>query len=183
MLILLALIPAMAAPDTPSNDAPRLGLGATAGVWAAESAAPQLGGHLAVHASRRLDLQLFAEHAGRADGSLVQLDHVIGFHTIVPVARWEDGFVAPTLGACTDFRTWRRRQSLGLQATDVLFGPRLGVHVQHAVDERWTVQATATGIVYIGNTEGTYSWGVESRGLTASPVVQGQVGLTRWFGG
>lgn len=182
MLILLALVPALAAPPADA-DAPRLGLGATAGVWAAESAAPQLGGHVAIHATRHLDLQLFAEHAGRADGSLVQLDHVIGFHTIVPVARWERGFVAPTVGACTDFRTWRQRETLGLQATDVLFGPRLGVHVQHEVDDAWTVQATATGIVYIGNTEGTYSWGVESRGLTASPVVQGQVGITRWFGG
>lgn len=180
LLALLASATNEAHPDEPFD--PEWGLGTRVGVWGAEAAAPQLGGQVTLRPVRWIQWIGFADTSGRIADGVVQLDHVIGFHAVFPAARWSGGFVGPAVGSCVDFRTWRRQAGLAALRTDVLFGPRAGLHAQHRIDSAWTVQASATAMLYVGNTQGTYSWGAPATGLVASPAVQGQVGITRWFG-
>jgi hypothetical protein len=176
------LFAALLASAAPAEElTPEWGLGAQVGIWGAESAAPQLGGHVAVRPARWITWQGFLDSSGRTRHKVLQLDHVIGFHAIFPVFRWNRGSVGPSLGSCVDFRSWRRTEDLAGLRTDVLFGPRAGLHLEHRVDDRWTVQGTATAMLYVGNTQGTYAWGEDSTALRASPAVQSQVSLTRWF--
>lgn len=184
MWILAALLShAGPATDDPAPEAfvPEYGAGARMGVWAAEQAAPQLGGQLTLRPARWIEWLAFNDNSGRVSDGIAQIDHVIGFHAVVPVKHWNGGFFGLSTGSCVDFRTWRQSDDLSLLRTDVLFGPRAGVHLEHRLEDRWTVQGTVTGMVYVGNTVGTYEWGAATEGLRANPVVQGQIGLTRWF--
>ncbi|MFK7927089.1 MAG: hypothetical protein AB8H79_02790 [Myxococcota bacterium] len=185
MLILAVLLsyaaPAESNAQEPESFTPEWGLGARAGVWAAEEAAPQIGGQVTLRPARWIQWLAFNDNSGRMADGIVQMDHVIGFHAVLPLKHWSGGFVGVSTGSCVDFRTWRESSDLNLLRSDVLFGPRVGLHLEHRLQERWSMQVTATGMLYIGNTEGTYEWGAGSAGLRANPVVQGQIGLTRWF--
>lgn len=167
------------APEEASRERPEFGLGVRIGAWHAESAAPMIGGHLALRLHRNLRLQAFADHAMKGLDTLVQVDHVIGFHGIVPVVHWRGGAFGPTLGSCVDFRVWRERGNLQEVRTDVLFGPRAGLHIEQDLDASWSVQATSTAVLYVGNSSDTYGWGSQTNRLAANGIVQAQVGITR----
>jgi len=198
-LLLLALTPlALAAPaepapaepapaepapaePAPAADPHRVGLGVRTGLWYGGAGAPMLGGQITLRPSRHLRILGFSDHAAKGLDDVLQVDHVIGFHAILPVVRWRGGTVGPSVGSCVDFRTWRQGKDLSLVRADVLFGPRAGVHLEQDLDARWSLQATATAALYVGNTEATYGWGGRTDGLEASGVVQAQVGVNRWW--
>lgn len=192
MLLLLAAT-ALGGPATPTDDPPetterttpddphRVGVGVRTGLWYGGATAPMLGGQLTFRPSRHLRLVTFADHAAKGLDDVLQVDHVIGFHVVVPALRWTSGTLGPSFGSCVDFRTWRGSGDLNLLRADILFGPRVGLHVEHDLDDRWSVQGTATAVLYAGNTADTYGWGSRTEGLEASGVVQGQVGVTRWW--
>jgi hypothetical protein len=150
-------------------------------MWAAEQAAPQFGGYLAFRPYERLHLQLFSDHSGRGQRGLVQLDHVIGWMALVPFHDDQRWLAAASLGSCVDFRTWRDRDDGQLAQADVLFGPRLGLNLERRLDAWWSAQLNTTGILYVGNGSGTYGWGQLGPGLSAHPVFEVQVGVTRWI--
>ena len=195
MLALLAALtsaPALAstpvpasAPSTadaaPAETPHRVGLGVRGGVWYGGAGAPMVGGQVSLRPSRSLRLLGFADHAMKGGAGVLQVDHVIGFHALLPVLRRGDTWAGVALGSCVDFRTWRDADRLGLLRADVLFGPRAGLHLEHDLDGGFSLQATATSAVYAGNTADTYGWGETTRGLRATAVVQGQVGVTRWW--
>lgn len=152
-----------------------IALGSRAGVWTGPYSAPALGGHIKIKPSRAIGLEGFADHTLMFDSGIARHDHVIGFSVYTPKILGNDmAFLSPTLGTCVDFRVDTPVGAERLPSnTDVLFGTHAGLLGEVAVGRGWSLEATATGFLYIGNASGTADWTAgASNKLHASGVGQ-----------
>lgn len=156
-------------------------LGVRGLVWGGEYVAPGFGGHLRLRPWRRLGVELFADHAHRLAGEARVHDNIIGFHAFVPLLGARRIYLAPTLGACVDFRLIHPTGG-GPDASLVRFAPHAGAQLEAYVAGGLAVEVAGTVYAYIGNDADVAGWQAStSSRLSVTPTVQATVAVNYAF--
>jgi hypothetical protein len=161
----------------PDEWSPRhpVALGVRGLVWGGEYVAPGFGGHLRIRPFRRFGVELFADHTHRRLDATWLHDNVIGFHAFVPLLGARRFYVAPTLGACVDFRVLTGE---GPTVTDLRFAPHVGAQAELQLVDGVALELGATFYAYLGNDAALDGWtATTSPGLAFSPTGQATLAL------
>ncbi|MCB9651804.1 MAG: hypothetical protein H6730_35185 [Deltaproteobacteria bacterium] len=187
-LILLSSTAAHAA--TPATEAvagwdpdTTLAIGARATAWVGPYAAPGAGGHIKLRPWSWVGVELFSDNFAWRQAEAWRHDHVIGFGLYAPSLVAGSGwFVAPTLGACVDFRFAHPDQVGAPGTSDILFGVHGGAMAEIFLLEGFAFELNAEMFGYLGHQTGLQSWSARvSNQLGTSAVGQLTAGVNYWF--
>lgn len=186
----LAAEPATTSAEAPSPGAgghkpdvwsPRhpVALGLRGLVWAGEYTAPGIGGHLRIRPWKRFGVELFADHTMQHQDPSWLHDNVIGFHTFFPLLKATRFYIAPTVGACVDFRVLA---GPGPDVTDVRFAPHAGLQAEVHLIDGVALEVGGTFYAYLGNDVAKSGWtGSTSSRLQFTPTGQATVAVNYAF--
>jgi hypothetical protein len=148
-------------------------------VWGGEYVAPGFGGHLRIRPFKRFGVELFADHTMQNQDPQFLHDNVIGFHAFFPLLKASRFYVAPTLGACVDFRVLA---GPGPDTTDLRFAPHAGVQAEWLVAHGVSVELAGTFYGYLGNDVQTSGWtSSTSSRLNFTPTGQATLAVNYTF--
>jgi hypothetical protein len=156
-------------------------IGARGAWWAGAYQSGGFGGHVDVRLMRRFGVQLYADVLLRLEPELHRRDHVIGFDLYVPVGKAEAWWIAPTLGACVDFRVLTQPQG-GPDARDVRFGVHAGLKGHVALIGGLGLELIGTFTTYVGRDLQIDGWETQaSTRFQVEPVGQLTAAITYSF--
>jgi len=161
----------------------KLALGARASGWMGPYAAPGAGGHIKVRPWEVLGIELFSDNFATRQREAWRHDHVIGFSLYAPSLIAGSGwFLAPTAGACVDFRFAHPDLAGAPSTSDVLFGVHGGLMLEVFLLEGFSAEFNATMYGYLGHQTGLERWSAKvSNGLSTSAVGLATAGVNYWF--
>lgn len=147
-------------------------MGGRAASWVGSYVAPGVGGHLKVRPWRTFGLELFSDNFLRPQEGALRHDHVIGFSGYFPSLFGSDRFfVAPTAGACVDFRFAHPSAEDAPSVSDVLFGVHGGLMAELFLPHGFSLELDATITTYLGHDSGVDRWSaVLSNDLKVSAI-------------
>ena len=160
-----------------------LAIGTRAGAWMGPYAAPGAGGHLKLRPWSWIGVELFSDNFAWRQQGAWRHDHVIGFGLYAPsLVAGRGWFVAPTLGACVDFRFAHPEQAQAPGTSDILFGVHGGLMAEVFVLEGFSFEASASVYGYVGHETGLERWSARvSNRLDASGIALVTGGVNYWF--
>jgi hypothetical protein len=188
LLTLLLAGPAAAAP--PAAEAvsgwdpdTTLAIGTRAGAWVGPYAAPGAGGHIKLRPWSWVGVELFSDNFAWRQEDAWRHDHVIGFSLFAPsLVAGRGWYVAPTFGACVDFRFAHPDQAQAPGTSDILFGVHGGAMAEVFVLEGFAFEVNAALYGYVGHETGLERWSARvSNALGGSAVGLLTAGVNYWF--
>lgn len=165
------------------DPAHKVALGARASSWVGPYSAPGAGGQIKLRPWQALGVELFSDNFAWRQSEAWRHDHVIGFSLYLPtLVAGEGWFLAPSGGACVDFRFAHPDRAGAPGTSDVLFGVHGGLMLEVFLLEGFSAQLNATGYAYLGHQTGVQGWSARvSNQLSTSGVGLVTGGLNYWF--
>lgn len=178
-----ALLLTLLLPAAPADGPPTVALGTRTSAWVGPYAAPGLGGHIKIRPWEALGIELFNDNLAWRQDDAWRHDHVIGFGLYAPSLIAGDGwYLAPTAGACVDFRFAHPAEAEAPGTSDVLFGVHGGLMAEVYLLEGFAFEASASLYGYVGHDTGLERWSARvSNGLGGSTVGLVSGGVNYWF--
>lgn len=100
-------------------------------------------------------------------------DHVIGFHTYVPLIGGERWLLAPAVGACVDFRFQTDLQHTGPSTSDIRFGTHAGLIAERQLASWLSAELNGIAYAYWGHPVAIDGWtATPSTDLKLQPATQ-----------
>lgn len=174
---------AAATAEAPRRPGHGVAIGVRGSGWVGPYAAPGLGGHIKVRPWEALGIELFSDNFAMRQEDAWRHDHVIGFSLYAPsLITGEEWFLAPTFGACVDFRFAHPDQAEAPSTSDILFGLHAGAMLEVFLLEDFAFEANGTVYSYLGHETGLERWSARvSNELGVSWVGLVTAGFNYWF--
>ena len=130
-----------------------------------------------------LDLDLLSEHLIIDSPAGLRHDHPIGLALGVPIALGQHLQIHPVFGMTAIFSFIEPEQEHAPRADDIIFGLHVGVSVDLALGEHWSLWVAANASGYLGHEREVQGWtGTISDEVSTYGVVHLSAGLATHFG-